>query len=59
MSNVIGFGPLDEKEITVGAALSIGSILIKMLAVGVLSTTIAGKLENLILLLDTSKQLIL
>ena len=36
MSSVIWFGPLDEKETTVGAAMSTGSILFRMLAVGVL-----------------------
>lgn len=33
---MIRFGPRDEKEITVGAALSTGSILFRMFALGVL-----------------------
>lgn len=41
---MIGFGPLDEKEATVGAALSTGSRLFRMLALGVLANKITNKM---------------
>lgn len=38
MSGVVGFGPLEEKDATKGAASSFSSVLFNIVAVGILQS---------------------
>ena len=46
MSGLIGFGPLDENQITYGASSFLDSLVFSIFAVGVLHIVYNGRREN-------------